>query len=138
MIITAADSDAGNMTLTSPSDRFTCGGVPANVGTQGVNPAAGGSTVAGPIDGVEGRATPAFVSEPDQFGNCFRFGISWPGSGDYYGAIVSRSAGLNAGLLNTVFSERFDNVDVYRMMYVTLFGRLLNYPTGQSAPTRAP
>jgi alkaline phosphatase len=80
--------------------------------------------------------TPAFVSEPDRRGNCFRFGILWPGLTDFPGGILSRAAGLNAGLLGSVFSERFDNIDIYRMMYATLFGRLLNYPSG-TAPTRS-
>jgi alkaline phosphatase len=39
-------------------------------------------------------------------------------------------------LLSDVFSERFDNIDVYRMMHATLFGRLLEYPQGQRAPER--
>jgi alkaline phosphatase len=33
-------------------------------------------------------------------------------------------------------SSRFDNVDVYRVAYLTLFGRSLAYPTGTVAPTR--
>jgi alkaline phosphatase len=140
LVITAADSEAMTLTVTNvaagAADVVACGSTPANVGTQGINPATGLPAVAGPIDGVEGRATPAFVSAPDQFGQCQLFGLSAPGSSDYFGGILSRGAGLNAGLLNTVFSERFDNVDVYRMMYTTLFGRLLNYPTGQLAPAR--
>jgi len=137
MIVTAADTDNGSMSVSNPSGRVDCGSTAANVGTAGNNGATGLPTVTISLDGIEGRATPAFVSEPDQFGQCFRFGISWA-AGDVYGGIVSRGAGLNAGLLNTVFSARFDNIDVYRMMYVTLFGRLLNYPTNTLAPTRAP
>jgi len=136
MIITAADSDAANLTVTGPTDVVPCGIAAANVGTTRVNPATGLPDITAFIDGVEGRETPAFVSEPNQFGQCMRFGISMPGTSDYYGAIVSRAEGVNARLLNTVFSERFDNIDVYRMMYATLFGTMLDYPTNQIAPDR--
>lgn len=101
------------------------------------NNAAGSSNLPNPADGLEGRGSSTatggslmFLSEADQFGQKMEFGLNWAGSGDYTGGIVSRASGLNAGLLNSVFSARFDNIDVYRMMYVTLHGRLLNYPTG--------
>jgi alkaline phosphatase len=77
-----------------------------------------------------------FLSEADLIGQTMEFAISWPGTGDYAGAILSRADGLNAGLLNTKFSARFDNIDAYRMMYVTLFGKLLNYPTDPTAVER--
>lgn len=34
------------------------------------------------------------------------------------------------------FAARFDNTDVYRMMYLTLFGKFLSPAYGRSAPTR--
>jgi alkaline phosphatase len=43
---------------------------------------------------------------------------------------------MNADLLRTQFSERFDNIDVYRMMHATLFGSIPPYPEGELAPTR--
>jgi len=49
---------------------------------------------------------------------------------------VSRAQGLNAELLRTEFSERFDNTDVYRHMYLTLFGKLLPSAVGNTAPQR--
>ncbi len=143
LILTAADSDAGGMQVVSPNksgsnpptnviapDQF-----PDNAGTAGVNPAAGLPSVTSFIDGVEGRQSQLFLSEPDQFGKRMQFGIIWPGTGDYHGGIISRAAGLNAELLANTFSARFDNIDVYRMMYTSLFGRLLNYPS-TPAPTR--
>lgn len=144
LIITAADSDAGGMQVVSPNrsgvtpptNVLAPGQSPDNAGTAGANPGAGQPAVSNFVDGVEGRQTPLFVTEPDQFGNRMQFGILWPGTGDYYGGILSRAAGHNAELLNSVFSERFDNIDVYRMMHLTLFGRLLDYPTGERAPTR--
>jgi alkaline phosphatase len=157
LILTAADSDAGGMQVISPNisgnppgtpqtNVLPAGRSPDVAGTVGVNPSAAppagvtvpaGTAVNSFVDGVEGRQSPLFVTEPDQFGQRMQFGVVWPGTGDYSGGILSRAAGLNARLLNTTFSERFDNVDVYRMMHLTLFGRLLPYPQGQRAPVRS-
>jgi len=153
LIVTAADSDAGGMTvvsgqvagITPPTNILPAGRAPDNVAAVATNPSAaapaGGTapdsaTVNNFLDGVEGRLSPMFVTEPDQFGNRMQFGIAWPGTADYHGGILSRAAGLNAGLLNSRFSARFDNVDVYRLKHATLFGRMLNYPTATLAPTR--
>jgi len=142
LIITAADSDAGGMQVVSPTvagvtpptNVLAAGAAPNNAGTANVNPGAGLPLVSGPADGVEGRATPMFVTEPDQFGQRKQFGILWSGTGDYSGGILTRAAGMNAHMLNRgPFSERFDNTDVYRMKYMTLFGRTL-----PQATTRAP
>ena len=143
LILTAADSDAGGMQVVSPNKSgvtpptnvIAAGQSPDNAGTAGVNPAFGLPGVNNFIDGVDGRSSQLFLSAPDQFGKAMQFGIIWPGTGDYHGGMLSRAAGLNAGLLNSVFSARFDNIDVYRMMYTTMFGRLLDYPT-TLAPTR--
>ncbi len=109
----------------------------------GVNPATSSPSNNNPADGLEGRGsattsggTLMFLSEPDANGKRMEFGITWPGTGDYSGGILSRAAGLNAGLLNSIFHARFDNIDVYRMMYVTLFGTLLDYPTPTSSVPR--
>ena len=153
LIVTAADSDAGGLTvvsgqvsgITPPTSILPAGRAPDNVATVATNPSAAipaGAT--GPdaavvnnfLDGVEGRQSPMFVTEPDQFGNRMQFGIAWPGTADYFGGVLSRAAGLNAGLLNSRFSQRFDNVDVYRLKHATLFGRMLNYPTATEAPGR--
>jgi alkaline phosphatase len=53
------------------------------------------------------------------------------------GAIVSRAEGINADLLRSEFSTRFDSSDVYRMVYLTLFGELLPASYGTTAPDRA-
>lgn len=101
------------------------------------NNAQGSTNLPNITDGLEGRGqsgptggTLMFLSEADEFAQKMEFGINWAGSGDYTGGMISRASGLNAGLLNSVFSARFDNIDVYRMMYTTLFGQLLNYPVG--------
>jgi alkaline phosphatase len=144
LVLTAADSDAGGMQVVSPNivgvspptNVLPIGRLPDHAGTVSTNPAGSLPTLTNALDGVEGRASRLFVTEADQYGQRQQFGILWPGSGDYAGGILSRAAGLNGGLLSDVFSERFDNIDVYRMMHATLFGRLLEYPQGQRAPER--
>ena len=75
------------------------------------------------------------------------FGIAWASVQDTAGAILTRAEGLNAELLQErstfgsgsrekPFYQRFDNTDVYRMMYVTLFGRRLSTGIGETAPDR--
>jgi alkaline phosphatase len=131
MILTAADSDGGGMQVFSPApasnDRVT---------TSGGNPLGVGFNIGFPLDGIEGQATAPFVTEPDALGNTMTFAIGWSGTNDVAGGIISRAAGLNAELLNTEFSGRFDSTDVYRMLYATLFGRLLPSSVGQAAPDR--
>jgi len=142
LILTAADSDAGGLQVftpnrsgvTPPTTVVPEGQEPDKAGSVGANPAAGGPAV-NPLDGVEGRGTPLFLSAPDAFGKRMQFGIGWSGSPDVHGGILSRAAGLNASALNSLFYSRFDNIDVYRLMYATLFGRLLDYPN-TLAPNR--
>ena len=143
LILTAVDSDAGGLQVftpnrsgvTPPTTVVPAGQETDKAGSVGVNPAAGSPAVSNPLDGVEGRGTPLFLSAPDAFGKRMQFGIVWAGSPDFHGSILSRAAGLNPHTLNSFFYSRFDNIDVYRLMYATLFGRLLDYPT-TLAPTR--
>ncbi len=64
------------------------------------------------------------------------FAVSWIGTPDVSGGIVSRAQGLNAVELRRTFRGRFDNTDVYRLMYLTLFGTALPSSAGQTAPSR--
>jgi len=89
------------------------------------------------LDGRYGRDTEPFLTEPDQFGQQLPFGVAWAGTPDCYGGILSRAEGLNADVLDEDLDARFDNVDVYRMAYLTLFGAALPYPEGEVSPTRA-
>ena len=100
------------------------------------NPTGIGLNQGFPLDGIEGQATAPFIAEADAFGNEHDFAIGWVGTNDVAGAIISRAEGLNADLLRTEFSVQFDSADVYRMMYVTLFGELLPDPYGVQVPTR--
>lgn len=135
LLLTAADSDAGGMQIIPQP---IVAGVPGNVGTIPVNPTGvAAQDVRIPLDGLMGRGTRAFVAEPDQFGKRLAFGVAWAGRPDFSGGIVFRAVGENDWLLSLpFFSERFDNIDVYRVMYAALFRKFLPYPQGQTAPTR--
>lgn len=131
LLITAADSDAGAMQVFSPA--------PVNndrVATSTGNPTGFGLNQGFALDGIEGQNTAPFISAPDAFGTEIDFAIGWVGTNDVAGAILSRAEGLNADLLRTEFSGQFDSTDVYRMMYATLFGTLLDASYGMSAPSR--
>jgi len=156
LILTAADSDAGGMQAITvpvldaspPTNNLPAGREPDaltvdNLMRSGTGLAPGSARVPSGmplevlLDGVEGFSSPLFVTEPDQFGNRQQFVVAWTlGFGDMHGGMVSRAAGLNAPLLGSTFSQRFDNIDVYRMMHGTLFGRLLPYPSARLAPDR--
>jgi len=131
LLITAADSDAGGLQVLSPApvsnDRVT---------TSTGNPIGVGFNIGFPLDGIEGQNTAPFVALPDAMGVESNFAIGWVGTNDVAGGIVSRAVGLNAELLRTEFSQSFDNIDVYRLMYVTLFGEMLPDSVGVQAPSR--
>lgn len=128
-VITAADSDANGMQLLPAT---------GNVRVTSANPgAAGTSPVEMPLDGMYGAGTDAFVAAPDQFGRRLSFAVAWAADDDVTGGILSRASGPAASLLRTRFSQRFDSVDVYRMLHHSLFGgAMLAHPTGRKAPTR--
>jgi alkaline phosphatase len=149
LILTAADSDAGGLQVTAPY-RSAVVQQAGEINTSSfrfgfnANPAAGLPEHPNIPDGLEGRGRNApapggarmFRAEPDRRGQSMEFALAWAGTGDYAGAILSRAAGLNAELLHTMFAARFDNIDVYRLMYATLFGTLLPYPADPAAPGR--
>ena len=135
LVLTAADSSGGAPQVSGFNIDED---VPRTVGSIPVNPTgvAGQDTPQNPLDGRYGRGTAPFRAVPDQFGQRLPFGVAWTGGPDFTGGIVTRAQGLNAELVDSTFSDRFDNVDVYRMAYLTLFGEALPYPTGRTAPTR--
>lgn len=131
LLVTAADSDAGAISVFGPAPLSG-----DNVGTSTGNPTGFGLNQGFPLDGIEGQNTAPFVSAPDAFGNSMDFAIGWVGTNDVAGGILSRAQGLNAEMLRTEFSDRFDSTDVYRLLYVTLFGEMLPEAIGQAAPDR--
>jgi alkaline phosphatase len=73
------------------------------------------------------------------------FAVVWTSLSDVAGGIVARAQGLHGEWLvgakplregEPPLSARFDNTDVYRMMYLTLFGEHLPAAIGKTAPTR--
>lgn len=131
MVLLAADSDAGGMQVFSPAPQSS-----GRVTTSTGNPTGIGFNIGFPLDGIEGQNTAPFVAAPDASGREIEFAIGWVGTNDVAGGIVSRAMGLNSELLRTEFSARFDSTDVYRLLYATLFGRLLPESIGQAAPDR--
>jgi alkaline phosphatase len=135
LLLNAADGDASGMQIAGePLPE----GEPVPVAPiVNVNPTGDDAEdVEVPTDGRLGRGTEQFLTEPDQFGQRLPFHVLWVGP-DVLGGVVTRAEGLNAGLLQRrAFSERFDNIDIYRVMHRTLFGVLPPYPEGQEAPTR--
>lgn len=108
LLLTAADSDASGLEVIAfppghalkPLPRTTANGAP--------------------LDGGEGTGSLPFLAERDQFGNRLPFGIAWTGFEDGAGGILARAEGLNAEALR---NGSCDNSDIYRLMYLTLFGR---------------
>ena len=136
LILTAADSSGGAPELVGFNLDEE---VPATVGSVSVNPTSAEEDVPAPqnpLDGRYGQKSAPFRAAPDQFGQELPFAVAWTGGPDFSGGIVTRAQGLNADLLDTTLYDRFDNVDVYRMAHLTLFGEALRYPTGRTAPTR--
>ncbi len=109
LLLTAADSDAGGLeVIGGTTEKFP---LDEPVPKEGDNGA--------PWDGKDGTATLPFMSGPDKQGNNYPFAIAWGGFNDFTGSIVTKAHGLNADKLPTTV----DNTDIYRLMYLTLFGK---------------
>ncbi len=108
LLLTAADSDASGLEVIA----FT----PDRAG----QPLSRTTRNGAPLDGRDGTGTLPFLAKPDQFGRSLPFGIAWSGFEDGAGGILARAEGLNAEALR---SGSCDNSDIYRLMYLTLFGR---------------
>ncbi|MFC2135468.1 alkaline phosphatase [Bacteroidota bacterium] len=112
LIITAADSEAGGMEIIGDTiDKMNPN---ENLNETDSNGA--------PWDGVNGTGTKPFMTKPDKFDNSFPFAIAWSTTSDTYGSVVAKAEGLNAELLK----GSIDNTEIYRIMYATLFGRILD------------
>ncbi len=135
LLVTAADSTAGGLQVQAFNIDEE---LPATVGSVDVNPAveAEDQLPQNVLDGRYGRDTAPFLSEPDQFGQQLPFGIAWAGTSDFADGVLTRAEGLNADVIDDTLSSGFENIDVYRVAYLTLFGSALTYPEGEVAPTR--
>ncbi|MCF8242275.1 MAG: alkaline phosphatase [Melioribacteraceae bacterium] len=112
LIVVASDSEAGGMEVIGDPVEYMNPGEPASANDPG----------GAPIDGIAGTQTKPFMSKPDQFGNSFPFIIVWSSVYDTYGSVVAKAHGLNSDLMKA----NFDNTDIYRLMYATLFGKRLD------------
>ena len=110
LLLVAADSNAGNPALYSIDD-------PAKRD----QPLPERSPAGAPIDGVAGPASLPFMTAPDAGGKRHPFAIVWPDYGDTHGGVIARAHGLNSERL----PNHVQNVDIYRLMYATLFGVVL-------------
>lgn len=111
------------------------------------------------VDGIEGHGTAPFLAGPDALLSArpfaerdtsglksygggavsaipLPFAVAWAGIPDFAGGILARAQGINGGQLRTEFYQRFDNTDVYRLMYATLFGKTLPPAVGVPAEAR--
>lgn len=111
LLVTAADSDAGGLEVVGATEQdFPLDKPLPEKGNNGA-----------PWDGKEGTKTAPFVSAPDKQGKRHPFAVAWSGLGDNTGGIISKAHGLNADKLPTTV----DNTYIYRLMYLTLFGKQL-------------
>ncbi len=111
LIITAADSEAGGMEIYGFLEKDM---MPDK-------PLPDTSKNGAPLDGVNGTGTYPFLTAKDRFGNRFQFAVAWSTSDDVYGSVIARAEGLNSGMMK----GKIDNTEIYRIMYATLFGIIL-------------
>lgn len=109
LLIVASDSEAGSMGVLGP---------PHLKADKKLNPTERNGS---PVDGINGTESLPFISKPDKNGNTFPFYIAWAMFDDSYGGVVAKAGGLNAEYCQGLV----DNTDIYRMMYLTLFGKSL-------------
>ena len=163
LVLTAADSDGSGLQLLSltPSEG-TVQETPTIAVNSFFNDIAQVEDFQVASDGIEGANTRAFVAEADAQlpyrplpnqatelppvpARPLLFAIAWPGFSDFAGGILSRAEGLNAEWLARAeplaageppLCARFDNTDVYRLLYKTLFGVRLPSSVGVKAVSR--
>ncbi len=112
MIITCSDSEAGGMEAIGFDEER----LKPNEPIQLTDP--NGSF----YDGINGKESLPFISAPDKSGRRFPFVVSWSTYSDVSGSVVVRAAGLNSEFVK----GSVDNTDIYKFIYLTLFGKLLN------------
>lgn len=111
LIITAADSEAGGMEIYGflEKDMMPDQPLPAKAHN------------GAPLDGINGTGTLPFLTAKDKNGNQFQFAVAWSTNDDVYGSVIARAEGLNSDLMK----GKIDNTEIYRIMYATLFRKIL-------------
>ena len=111
LLITCSDSEAGGMEAISyTEDYFPFDKPLPKLAPNGA-----------PYDGINGSESFPFRSAPDKSGRTFPFVIGWSTTDDVCGSVLVRASGLNSEFVR----GSIDNTDIYKFMYLTLFGRLL-------------
>lgn len=111
LLITCSDSEAGGMEVVSYTEDY----FPFD------KPIPKFAPNGAPYDGVNGSGSHPFRSAPDKLGRTFPFVISWSTTDDVSGSVLVRAAGLNSEYVKGTI----DNTDIYKFMYLTLFGKML-------------
>jgi alkaline phosphatase len=112
-VIMAADSEAGGLRIqgSSPGDEIIRPGQPLPERDRN----------GAPMDGVDGTSSPPWQAAADRAGNRLHFAITWGAEDDTSGNIPVRAAGVNSEHVRGLM----DNTAIYRVMYRTLFGRVI-------------
>ncbi len=122
LLVTAADSDGGGMRVVGmpilPDDPEPAIASEHNYTPTDLEPLPATDRNGAPLDGVNGTATVPFVAAPDRFGQRLPFAVVWAARDDVSGGILVRGEGLNSHLIR----GNMDNVDITRVMRLTLFG----------------
>jgi len=114
LLITAADSEAGNMDVIGLPTEPIASSIVAAVAKNGRDPNGA------PYDTYLPKSITQ--SAPDKNGVCFPFVISWGTKHDSSGAILVKATGKNAEDVK----GSFDNTEIYALMRKTLFGSAKN------------
>lgn len=112
LMIMAADSEAGGLTVLGPRPKYFKPDEPLHEKTQNGSP----------LDGRNGTGSHPFMAAPDAVGKRWPFGIAWSANVDTAGPVLVRGAGLNSELVR----GHMDNTEIYKLMYLTLFGQRLD------------
>ncbi|MEW6195960.1 MAG: alkaline phosphatase [Bacteroidota bacterium] len=111
LLITCSDSEAGGMETIG----FTLENLPID------KPVPKNSPNSSPYDGIKGSETLPFIAKPDKQGKVFPFVVAWSTTDDVSGSVLVRASGLNSEYVK----GSVDNTDIYKFMYLTLFGKLI-------------
>jgi alkaline phosphatase len=118
-IVTEAAARDPRITLVVASDS-DCGGLQAQGGDLRPDETIPERSKNGaPVDGLDGKP---FLSAPDRAGRRHPFIVSWAATGDLSGGLVARGIGPGA---ERYVRGTMDSSDVYRALYLGLFGKAL-------------
>jgi len=117
LLITTADSNAGNMNITDAKPGGNLGNIAISTNSEGTD-------VEDSLDGIDGAGVVPFVSAKGADGLERSFSVVWASHNDLSAGILARAKGLNAQRLSGLGVA--DNTDIYRIMYYTLFDRWLD------------